>query len=244
MVFQDTPTTGGGGSYPVFTVAYERSERERRARREAQHPVMYQTKYSSTYQDYLKSDHWKNLREEIIKERGLICEISGIPIHRGICNVHHLTYRNLTDVLHEDLMILSIPIHNVVHKWKDDGFLVEISSNSKRRELIRMFKGWVKGGMRGGGVFKKCRKWILQNKGKQTKLIAEKFFDWRSEKKKKKRRRPIPHKKTYMISISKMTEQERHNHYGSQIEYRLPGPWPESKPPSLVQFTDEELTPF
>lgn len=60
---------------------------------------------------YLLSEHWKSLREEKLNINP-VCEICG-------CNkridVHHLRYKNLYDVLVEDLQTLCRKCHKKVH---------------------------------------------------------------------------------------------------------------------------------
>lgn len=123
--------------------------------------------FSQEYIDYLKSDHWKELREKAIKRSALSCELSSYPLSRRICHVHHLVYRNLTDVLEGDLMVVSSFLHRVIHIWKDNGELVAKGSKSRKKELKKRFKDWLDEGMPGSGPFKKCRKWINLHKNKR-----------------------------------------------------------------------------
>lgn len=64
---------------------------------------------------YLKSDHWKSLRDEklTINPRCEKCKIS-------VClDVHHINYRGLYDVRMEDLQTLCRICHNQEHEEKD-----------------------------------------------------------------------------------------------------------------------------
>lgn len=86
------------------------------------------------YQDYLKSDHWFNLRKEAVTRWGDRCINCAVPK----VEVHHLNYRNLLDVTTDDLMPLCRRCHQAVHDsdviwrmWLDDG-----CSDNKRRRTI------------------------------------------------------------------------------------------------------------
>jgi 5-methylcytosine-specific restriction endonuclease McrA len=63
--------------------------------------------------EYLKSDHWKNLRKEKLAENGKICESCG---RKNNLDIHHLDYKNLYDVTLEDLKVLCRKCHNDEHK--------------------------------------------------------------------------------------------------------------------------------
>ena len=71
------------------------------------------------YNDYLKSEEWKQLRELAFKKYGKIC--SNCSTFEGIFCVHHLRYRNLHDVTLEDLMILCEDCHNEFHRLMANG---------------------------------------------------------------------------------------------------------------------------
>lgn len=67
------------------------------------------------YIDYLKSDHWKNLRIKALKASGHTCE-SCYKKTRLVG--HHLFYRPvLEDALVEDIMILCSGCHDFLHKY-------------------------------------------------------------------------------------------------------------------------------
>lgn len=69
------------------------------------------------YLEYIDSQKWKNLRNEILAERGLVCQKCNIrKPHSGLLNVHHMTYERLFNELKTDLLVLCIPCHKEVHR--------------------------------------------------------------------------------------------------------------------------------
>lgn len=63
--------------------------------------------------NYLKSDHWSNLRIEKLASVDACCERCGL---RNLSNdVHHMYYRNLYDVKIEDLAVLCRACHDTMH---------------------------------------------------------------------------------------------------------------------------------
>ena len=63
-------------------------------------------------EEYLKSPHWSELRNKKMQE-SRCCEICGSN-HR--LDVHHLNYRNLFDVVIEDLQVLCRRCHASIHR--------------------------------------------------------------------------------------------------------------------------------
>lgn len=65
------------------------------------------------YRDYLQSDHWNELRTRKKNESGRFCQNckSTHALH-----VHHIRYRNLTDVITSDLCVLCEQCHSLFHK--------------------------------------------------------------------------------------------------------------------------------
>lgn len=65
------------------------------------------------YQEYIDSNHWKQLRVRKFAQVGRNCEAcrSGRKL-----NVHHCFYRNFTDCTLDDLMVLCERCHGFYHK--------------------------------------------------------------------------------------------------------------------------------
>jgi len=56
-----------------------------------------------SYQDYLKTEHWKKVRQEAVNRAGNRCQLCNKP---GTLNVHHRTYENIGNELPGDLIAL------------------------------------------------------------------------------------------------------------------------------------------
>lgn len=71
-----------------------------------------------TYDEYLKSDHWKNIKRKYINIKGDKCRI---------CNnigqeLHHLTYKSLGNERVDDLMLLCSLCHENVHDLENEYY--------------------------------------------------------------------------------------------------------------------------
>lgn len=69
------------------------------------------------YYFYLQSEHWKDLRKEIIEFRGPQCEKCGEWLD-GLeenLNLHHIVYRNRYQEKWEDLVLLCYGCHEREH---------------------------------------------------------------------------------------------------------------------------------
>lgn len=88
------------------------------------------------YTEYLKSDHWKNLRAAAVSCWGDRCMNCSVPK----VDVHHLRYGNLYDVSTADLMPLCRRCHGAVHESRRLKTLLLSNENSeKKRSLILGF---------------------------------------------------------------------------------------------------------
>jgi 5-methylcytosine-specific restriction endonuclease McrA len=65
------------------------------------------------YNEYLKSAHWYNTKEEALKRSCRKCEICQ---NESELHVHHLTYKNIGYEKREDLIVLCEPCHTKEHK--------------------------------------------------------------------------------------------------------------------------------
>jgi hypothetical protein len=82
------------------------------------------------YSEYLKSEHWKNLRSKKKKNR---CAICGSEEN---LQVHHLVYRHIFDVTKGDLRKLCRECHETAHILIKSGTLVFRSENTHSRFSI------------------------------------------------------------------------------------------------------------
>jgi len=71
---------------------------------------------NARYQEYLNSDDWQHLRLKKQKSARKCFVCGSIP---KILNVHHVRYRNLTDVSTRDLRIACEDCHRLFHTVKD-----------------------------------------------------------------------------------------------------------------------------
>lgn len=71
---------------------------------------------SMPYKDYLKTDHWKDVRRRLFQARGRKCEKCkrGKSVSLQI-DVHHLTYERRGQELLTDLQVLCRDCHNREH---------------------------------------------------------------------------------------------------------------------------------
>lgn len=93
---------------------------------------------------YLKSDHWKDLRARKLA-RHKICEVCG---RMGKLDVHHVSYRELYDVVETDLVAVCRRCHDEIHEggkltglrgWALEAFLrTRLKSLLREREPERM----------------------------------------------------------------------------------------------------------
>jgi hypothetical protein len=67
---------------------------------------------SMPYRDYLQTDHWKEVRAQMLKRAGHKCSLCG---SRERLNVHHNNYQSLGDERWEDLAVLCRPCHGKFH---------------------------------------------------------------------------------------------------------------------------------
>ena len=67
------------------------------------------------YEQYLQSDHWRALRQAAIWVHGNRCELCGTRPRYP--HVHHINYRNLTDVTVSDLLVLCKPCYRRMHTY-------------------------------------------------------------------------------------------------------------------------------
>lgn len=82
------------------------------------------------YQEYLKSDHWKDLRNKKTNTR---CAICASPVK---LETHHLIYKQLFDVRTSDLRKLCRRCHYLTHQLFKEGKIKFRSANHNSRFTI------------------------------------------------------------------------------------------------------------
>ena len=85
------------------------------------------------YQDYLKSNHWKELRAKKYKKKRkcAICR------YKNNLETHHFEYKNLYDVDTDSLRVLCRGCHSLIHRLMEDGKLVFGENLSVQGKLIK-----------------------------------------------------------------------------------------------------------
>lgn len=87
---------------------------------------------------YLKSDHWQNLRLEKMVEVDAHCLRCGI---RDLSNdVHHVRYRKLYDVELSDLIVLCRDCHKIMHEVLEASKIGDENAVAKVMSKMREFK--------------------------------------------------------------------------------------------------------
>ena len=82
-----------------------------------------------SYNEYLKSDHWKNLRgQKYYKPRSCAICHSTKNLH-----VHHLIYKNLYNIKTTDLRVFCERCHKLTHKLHKQGLIKFKSENHHSR---------------------------------------------------------------------------------------------------------------
>jgi hypothetical protein len=89
------------------------------------------------YAEYLKSDHWRELRKWAITVLGNRCALTGAYLTSGRINVHHVRYpANWIDSRVADLVILSRNSHRLLHFYQKNGMI-----NAFDEQGIRIARG-------------------------------------------------------------------------------------------------------
>lgn len=95
-------------------------------------PIININEKKEEYKEYLKSNHWKNLRSKVIWP-GKICEICQKV---EAVHAHHRLYRNLYDVTPKDLIAVCQACHSQIHDWAYKGKLFHAADAKKIRKTF------------------------------------------------------------------------------------------------------------
>ena len=68
-----------------------------------------------TYQEYLTTSHWRNMRSRIAKERGMVCEVCKKDVSSGF-EMHHKSYARVEKKKVSDLQVLCHHCHDKITK--------------------------------------------------------------------------------------------------------------------------------
>lgn len=83
----------------------------------------------SQYSEYLKSDHWKMMRQKRLAIDGYECQICGA---KSNLRVHHLRYGDWESI--NDLLTVCDKCHRDIHEFRD--VVVESSRNGRLKECM------------------------------------------------------------------------------------------------------------
>lgn len=97
-------------AYDKYAIMMLKKKKKKRKKKTV---IKMSVKKNNKYHKYLLSDEWANLKIDLFKKRGKICErcLSNDKIH-----VHHLTYKNIFNEDPKDLLILCSKCHKKEHK--------------------------------------------------------------------------------------------------------------------------------
>lgn len=71
------------------------------------------------YNNYLKSNHWKNLRNKMLIENNYKCQKCRKTKEKYELQIHHKSYKNIGHEHKKDLVLLCKECHKKKHKEKD-----------------------------------------------------------------------------------------------------------------------------
>jgi hypothetical protein len=78
---------------------------------------VFRPKASKTeYHGYLKSDHWKEVRQYVGSKANWTCEVLGCARNGYNLNCHHLTYKHLGDERWGEVVYVCPEHHHLIHK--------------------------------------------------------------------------------------------------------------------------------
>lgn len=88
------------------------------------------------YAEYLKTPHWKDLRARKIAACGPRCQDCG---NTRTIQVHHLRYRNIFDVLLDDLKVVCRVCHEKIHGLVQPKKSTGPPKTQKQKRVVRLF---------------------------------------------------------------------------------------------------------
>lgn len=100
---------------PAIQRQCKEEKKDKRRRRELKKFLKEEKKSRRVvYSDHMTSDKWRFFRDQVISERGGMCERCGKRGHAPM-NVHHLTYARLGQELPDDVKVYCLPCHKLMH---------------------------------------------------------------------------------------------------------------------------------
>jgi len=100
------------------------------------------------YEDYLKTEHWRQLRERIYQERNGICERCGRELD-GVFEVHHKSYKSVGHEADTSLMLVCPECHRGIHaEMKAKAAETRVANDIKRAKSAEYEKRIIEEGAR------------------------------------------------------------------------------------------------
>ncbi len=93
-------------------------------------PITEETAFD--YGEYLRTDHWQELREVTAFLSKYTCQKCGKKIKLSESNLHHLNYKNLGNECQDDVLFLCRECHKKIH-----GIGVEEKPKKKKKKKHR-----------------------------------------------------------------------------------------------------------
>lgn len=84
------------------------------------------------YQEYLKTAHWRDRRQQALEKAGHRCRRCG---KGGRLDVHHLTYARLFAEREEDLIVLCRACHGREHNYRDENDMIDLNTRNTAGRL-------------------------------------------------------------------------------------------------------------
>lgn len=88
----------------------------------------------SEYKEYLKTDHWNNLKSKKKKRKnrcGICASVDNIE-------THHLNYKNIYDVTTQDLRLLCRECHQCAHDLMNNGLKFKSRNNHSIFAILKV----------------------------------------------------------------------------------------------------------
>lgn len=86
-----------------------------------------------TYQEYLKTKHWRKFKRNYKRQNVYICNLC--EENKKVLDLHHLTYKNVGNESHGDVMYLCRECHKTVHSWEKDMNKEEITKTLTNKKI-------------------------------------------------------------------------------------------------------------
>jgi hypothetical protein len=133
---------------------------------------MKKTEAREQYNDYLKSEKWRELASAVKQDRGNCCEFCQKPAAEAILHCHHMTYERFGRENKEDLLVLCELHHSRYHEWYPGRRMPKMPVDQLRPHVFEVLRRY------------ENREKLLGKTKKKTK--AQKAAEWEYEEEKRR----------------------------------------------------------